>query len=270
MPKKIISAPRQRGKDFKRYICHPSVVKVMLNNLEKMPYQTPQDRLNFKIQLFKILDMFLKWWDSQGEDGVLYVLYGLFNYLNGDGCFVSNSEYKIYDYTTTPRLFVNYYLKTNAQKNLNDCNKRFVIFHVRLSSDVSDHTNLILFDKKNSISWRIEPNNGPKWDSYATIINPLFAEISKSVAPNFKFKGNYSGTCPGWMSMFYKNPNDINLPGFILKHIPLEQSSNYLPHAGLCMFISVGRLVYGNDLSDKILVDYIVKFIYSEYHKLCK
>ena len=94
-------------------------------------------------------------------------------------------------------------------------------------------------DSEKKIAWRVEPNNGPNWDGYATYVNPILSQFSKDFG--LTFKGNYSGDCPLWIS---------KIPNVILKHLPISNTSNYLPHAGLCMFLSIGRYVYGNKLTD--------------------
>ena len=261
MPKLVspVSAPRQRGKDYKKYICHQSVVRSMIINLEKMSYITTEDRENFKIQTFKILMVISKWWWYQnGEDLVLYLLFNLFNYLGGEGCFYNKSELTIFHYNT-PLAKPFYSSYTLNKKLFKTCNSRFLIIHVQLVPDSGlNHTNLLIMDSEKKIAWRVEPNNGPNWDGYATYVNPILSQFSKDFG--LTFKGNYSGDCPLWIS---------KIPNVILKHLPISNTSNYLPHAGLCMFLSIGRYVYGNKLTDDILITFIIGFIKSEMKKIC-
>ncbi len=261
MPKLIrpISAPQRRGKDYKKYMCHPTVLKSMINVLKQMPYITTQDKTNFQVQLFKILFVLFDWYNSNGEDPSLYLLKNLFNYLGGVGTFYSKSEIQIYDYNTPQaRSFYSSYPYLNKKV----MNSGIHIIPVKLiPEDVfsrRDHQNLLILDFNNKVAWRIEPNNGPKWDGFAKYVNPVFASIAKDF--NLSFKGNYTGTCPRWVSL---------LPTWIVKHINLEKTSNYLPHAGLCMFISIGRYIYGNDLTDEILIKFIISFIKTETKNIC-
>ena len=263
MPKLIapISAPRQRGKDFKKYMCHPTVLKNMLINLEKMPYITETDRLNFKIQTFKILSIIALWWIRNGENICIYLLSNLFHYLGGEGCMYEGSEVTIFN-CDTPSAKIYYSSYSINKKLLKTCKNRFFILSLTLRNidpKSEGHTNLLVIDLQKEIAWRIEPNNGPNWDGYSQYVNPILKVLCKDLG--ISFKGNYTGECPIWIS---------KIPNFVLKYLPVpERRSNYLPHAGLCMFLSVGRYIYGSKLTDEILTKYIIGFIKSEMKKIC-
>jgi hypothetical protein len=257
MPKliNIISPPRRRGKDYHKYICHPTVLKAMLNNLKKMPYNTFEDKQKFADQLFKIVGVLRKWVNDNGDDMTIYLLYNLFNYLGGTGRFFKGQVY-IYDCNSPQaRIYYNSY----------DLNKKnygtgIVLVPVRLvPNDHTDHhQNILLLDYINGLSWRIEPNNSPRWDHYAKYINPILKSLSKDLGVTFK--GNYYGSCPWWVN---------KLPKKVLQYIPLDKPSNVLPHGGLCMFISIGRYIYGEKLTDEILIKFIVGFVKNEIKKIC-
>ena len=253
-----ISAPQRKGKDYKKYMCHPTVLKYMVNHLEKMKYQTPEDRENFKIQVFKILGVLSVWWTKNGENNCIYLLSNLFHFLGGEGCMYDKSDITIFN-CDTPDARIYYSSYSINKKLLKTCKHRFFILSVNLqkASNVG-HSNLLVINLEDKIAWRIEPNNGPNWNEYSIYVNPIYGNLCKDLGVTFK--GNYSGECPRWIS---------GIPNFILKYVPLEKTSNYLSHAGLCMFLSVGRYVYGDKLTDEILVSFIIRYIHSEVKKVC-
>lgn len=108
----------------------------------------------------------------------------------------------------------------------------------------------MIISLKQKIAYRIEPNYGKAWDqfsgNYVNVILKTFCKERLKVS----FLGEYPGHC-----------------SYLSWIIPPKVKT--IPHSGLCMFISVGRYVYGNALTEDILIKFIVNFYKNEMKKIC-
>ena len=251
--------PLRKGSNFKNYMCNQTILRKMILNLEKMPYITVENRNLFFSQVLLILKIIGEWYQSTGFDLFLHLNYQLLNFLKGDACAIDNVRIMITNYNNKlNNFFAN---KRYFEKSIKECNKSIIVFPLLLvHSNQSEHANLLVIDIRNKLAWRIEPNAGTTFDIYDKYINPNLLNFFKEY--NIRYLYNFPGECPIWLN---------RLPQFIVKYIPLspQPGTSYLEHSGLCMFLSVGKFIYGKTLTNEILRDFIVRFFKNELKSIC-
>ena len=247
--------PRQKGESLKKYICHQTVLKQMVTTLSKMPYITSQNKKDFFTQVSLILKPVLLFYANTGFDSFNHFTGQLFTYLKGEATFIEDVRIMITQYDTPASSF--YANKKYFELSLKECKTNIIVFPFSLETYVSAHANLLIIDKNAKVAWRIEPNAGSSFDIYDKYIDPHLLKFFKEYG--IKYLYNFPGECPIWLN---------RIPIFNLFFN--VKKPEYLPHYGLCMFIAVGKFIYGNRLTDEILKKFIIEFFKNEMKNICK
>jgi hypothetical protein len=184
----------------------------------------------------------------------MHLVYQLLNFLKGDACFIDNVRIMLSNYDQLHGVF--FANKKYVELSINNCKKNIIVFPFLLTNTIGEHhANLLIMDIRNKLAWRVEPNAGTTFDQFDTNINEALLKFFKEIG--FRFLYNFPGECPLWLN---------RLPKWSIKYIPLypEPATDYLEHSGLCMFLSVGKFIYGKKLTNEILRDFIVRFFKNE------